>query len=335
MLNRLFGRARIPRGFTLVELLVVIAIIGVLIALLLPAVQAAREAARRAQCTNHLRQLGVAAHNHQSAHGHLPTNGWGYLWIGDPDHGFDWRQPGGWVFNLLPYMELKDVYDMQSGLTSGSTARLGAAKHMLETPLAGFHCPSRRQAVVYSTYVGSSYRYSTSVTTVAKSDYAANGGSVYTDPRDAGFNAEGPSTYADGAGPGAEAKWAKMAAKANGVFFAASALKLTEIEDGASCTYLLGEKYLNPDWYLTGGDLGDNETMYCGENEDISRWAGPSYPPYRDRPGWGGRYCFGSAHAGIWNMVLCDGAVRAFDYSINLELHRRFANRSDGLPAEL
>src|SRR5215471_3702209 len=103
------------RGFTLVELLVVIAIIGVLVALLLPAVQAARESARRMQCQNNLKQFGLAFQNHNDMLGHLPTDGWGYFWVGDPDLGFGIDQPGGWTFNILPYCEQKAIYDIAAG----------------------------------------------------------------------------------------------------------------------------------------------------------------------------------------------------------------------------
>src|SRR5437763_2442587 len=104
------------RGFTLVELLVVIAIIGILVALLLPAVQAAREAARRSQCKNNLKQIGLAAMSHLDTQKHYPTGGWGYRWTGDPDLGFGTNQPGGWLFNLLPWMEEQMVHDMAKGL---------------------------------------------------------------------------------------------------------------------------------------------------------------------------------------------------------------------------
>src|SRR4051812_22044463 len=101
---------RRPKGFTLIELLVVIAIIGVLIALLLPAVQAAREAARRSQCVNNLRQLGLAAHNYHAAVGSFPLgNAVAYHDIGATDL-TDWGTWSAQAF-LLPYLEQKPVYD--------------------------------------------------------------------------------------------------------------------------------------------------------------------------------------------------------------------------------
>src|SRR5262245_28766217 len=119
-------------GFTLVELLVVIAIIGVLVALLLPAVQAAREAARRTQCTNNVKQIGLAFHNHADINGHLPTGGWGWGWVGDADLGTGKNQTGSWPFNILPYIEQKTIYDMSGG--SPGQPKQDALTRMVQTP---------------------------------------------------------------------------------------------------------------------------------------------------------------------------------------------------------
>jgi prepilin-type N-terminal cleavage/methylation domain-containing protein len=99
-------------GMTLVELLVVVAIITMLMALLLPAVQSVRETARRARCSNNVKQLTTAALGHVQAQGYFPSGGWGYFWVGDPDRGFGESQPGGWIYSSLPYLEQVAVFNL-------------------------------------------------------------------------------------------------------------------------------------------------------------------------------------------------------------------------------
>jgi prepilin-type processing-associated H-X9-DG protein len=122
-----------------------------------------------------------------------------------------------------------------------------------------------------------------------------------------------------------------------------SARSAYPITDGTSQTYLLGEKTLNPDYWLTGQDGSDDQGALVGDDDDIVRWTAilgpnPSYylPPYQDLPGYAGTPGtnddgFGSAHAQGFNMALCDGSVRAINYSIDPETHRRLGNRKDGL----
>ena len=352
------------RGFTLVELLVVITIIGILVALLLPAVQAAREAARMTQCRNNVKQLAPGCLLHESATKRLPTGGWGTWWTGDADLGTGQRQPGGWMYNVLPFIEQQAMHDMGAGLPAAQKGVANFQRYGI--PLSGFYCPTRRSALAYP-YDGAVWIHSfvncspSMLVAMGRQDYSINGGDYFTSGGVIGttmvgakwFGDEawgGPYTLADGGVPPcsqqqltlARETFTQVAQTATGVSYCGSLIKLSDITNGTSQTYLLGEKELNPDCYLTGVDGGDNEGAMVGEDEDIVRWTAvlgpnPSYylPPLEDLPGYSAStdtgYRFGSAHAAGFNMAMCDGSVRTINYSIDPETHRRLSNRKNEL----
>jgi prepilin-type N-terminal cleavage/methylation domain-containing protein len=314
-------------AFTLVELLVVIAIIGILIALLLPAIQAAREAARRLECTNHLKQLSLGALNHENSLRFFPSGGWIWWWMGDPDQGFGKRQPGGWAFSILPFIENKGLYNTGKGQPLAQKKK--ALAQLGSTPLAVFYCPTRRSANVYPNF------YNCVNTEVidyaARTDYAANAGDVNYGFWNAPSSGD-PSTIKPGDYPDVSAN--------KGVIFTTSTISIKEIRDGLSRTYLIGEKYLIPDHYTDGTDGVDNNPLYAGFDWDWQRWGGPepadtAYQPARDRRGEDSYVKFGSAHSAVFNMALCDGSVRPLAYDIDLVLHSRLSNRKDGKPVSM
>ena len=140
-----------PGGFTLVELLVVITVIGILIALLrLPAVQAARaEAARQLPCKNNLKQLALGVKMATSNNSPLFSRrrlGMGVCGRAIPDRGNAEKQPGGWFYNLLPYLEQQPLHDMGIGLPLSDPTKLSMAAIRYETPLAVLICPTRGTA---------------------------------------------------------------------------------------------------------------------------------------------------------------------------------------------
>jgi prepilin-type N-terminal cleavage/methylation domain-containing protein len=169
-----------PGGFTLVELLVVIAVIGILIALLLPAIQAAREAARRTQCSNHLRQLAVAMQQFADTQKHFPSGGYGTPYSPHPDRGMDVSQPGGFFYVLLPYLENKPLYERGKGIgpmNDFSPILFETNKERNATPLAVFYCPSRRSPQNYPAL--QTPNLCATMDAGCRNDYAANAGEIY------------------------------------------------------------------------------------------------------------------------------------------------------------
>jgi prepilin-type N-terminal cleavage/methylation domain-containing protein/prepilin-type processing-associated H-X9-DG protein len=310
-------------GFTLIELLVVIAIIAILIGLLIPAVQKVREAATRSQCQNNLHQIGVAAHNCHSVTGRLPSGGWGWDWVGDPDRGFGPAQPGGWVYNLLPFMEQENLRNLGKNAPDMAT-KAAALSQLLQTPIITFNCPTRRDGGPFANGRGSEgyhVGFGAAVTdvnppTLARTDYAACSGDQGADEFSAGpTSLTQESTY----GWPAEGTY-------RGVVYVRSAIRFLDIRNGSSNVYLVGEKYLNVNNYRTGQDPGDNESMYVGYDNDVNRCT--ASPPMQDMPGTADTFRFGSAHPGGVNMLYCDGSVRIVEYGVDPAVHLAAGRRS-------
>jgi prepilin-type N-terminal cleavage/methylation domain-containing protein len=315
---------RHERGFTLVELLVVIAIIGILVALLLPAIQSAREAARRLQCSNNLKQIGQGCLSHVDSLKYFPSGGWGWRWAGDADRGCGAGQPGGWAYSILPYMELKQLHDMnKNGNAEGG-------KLMAETPLDIYRCPTRAQNSTHPFINGQTpLNLPLRPAVMAPSDYAGNGGDVFN-----GIS-EGPNSYAD-AKSWDDKTWAETGGGRNsntGIFGVHFVIKPVEIIDGTSHTYLVAERYISPDVYNSGASATNDQGWDEAYDFDTCRWTtndgSLNFQPMRDRRGDDNAYRFGSAHAQTFNAVLCDGSVHSLPYNIDLEMHRRLGCRND------
>ena len=168
------------RGFTLVELLVVIAIIGTLIGLLLPAIQAAREAARRIECSNHIRQFTMAMHCYIEARKHFPSGGYGTAYSPQPDLGMGVLQPGGFFYVLLPFLENKQLFELGKGVgpfDESSPTLFDANKARNAMPLGLFYCPSRRAAANYPAV--RTPLLCAKMNEGCRTDYAANAGEIY------------------------------------------------------------------------------------------------------------------------------------------------------------
>ncbi len=340
------SRTSIPHphsAFTLVELLVVISIIGVLVGLLLPAVQSAREAARKMTCQSNLKQIGLAALNFESTHRHLPGGGWGYQWQGFSDIGGELGQPGAWTYSLLPFLEQTNLYTMVSYQTSPA-ARDAALRVRLATPVPVYNCPSRRGGERFSVNpkcatCGSPVGIvGNSVTEVARSDYAVNAGDGAPDMSQLiswPLDFPGPDDLSAARQMHRADAWPRTPTDWTGISWLRSAVRLSEVTDGLSHTIMFGEKYMNSAAYQTGKDWGDNETLLGGFNNDNHRSTHPHWPYQRDQNGKLSIGSFGSAHWSGGSFVLGDGSVQLISYAVDTTLFRHLGNRRDGHNVEV
>jgi prepilin-type N-terminal cleavage/methylation domain-containing protein/prepilin-type processing-associated H-X9-DG protein len=322
-------------AFTLVELLVVIAIIGVLVALLLPAVQAAREAARRSQCTNNLKQMGLALQNHVSALGTFPQGGT------DPwhDEGADNAKFGkgyGWMVQILPYVENTNLQNISKGYGAGDKQR---DLDVRKTPVSMYFCPSRRMNVVRIAPLNGTEDCRQGC---ALNDYAsATPGNPTTgdiaakmaDPTK--FTAkEHDDSFWQLVGHGSVVKGKEYYGVVTRTI-AAEPCKPKHITDGLSNTIAIGEKKVLSNLYEIG-DPSDDVGWTDGWDPDIVRYTGnrpgpdvPSGSPNKEYFHMG--YHFGAAHASGFNVVYADGHVGTLQYEIDLGTFNALGHRSDGL----
>ncbi|MGD0516883.1 MAG: DUF1559 domain-containing protein [Thermoguttaceae bacterium] len=325
-------------AFTLVELLVVIAIIGILIALLLPAVQAARESARRLQCRNNLKQIGLACQDHLDRQKYFPTGGWGFWWVGDPDRGYSKNQPGGWVYNILPGLELSGLRNTGKG--TSAALKKSSIVSVVRTPISEMLCPSRRSfGLVPKGIAGTFIAYNANSNdpndnVLARSDYAACCGSQSFNENADFDTAAGPTSYDNAL----SFKWPDGDNPASpqyqdGVMYQRSAIRPIDIRRGLSHTIMAGEKYISSVNYLTGLDDGDNESMYTGQNNDNYRVT--FLPPCRDQREEPYTTRFGGAHAAASHFVFCDGSVHGISYDVEPASFKVYGSRNNlTIPAE-
>jgi type II secretory pathway pseudopilin PulG len=334
-------------GFTLIELFAVFIIIAVLISLLLPAIQNAREAARKASCSNNLSLAAIATLQHEQTFKFFPSGGWGWDWVGDPDRGSGKEQPGSWIYAILPFMEQTNLHDLgkDGDPDNWTPSQIAAGTQCIQTPLPTMNCPTRRWGGLFGIAGsaggtpgamigpggGISFHGTNAVSRLARTDYAACAGDQQRSCFIAGPNDLGAArrmTDSD--------TWPSIEKAATGISYFRSEVTMAVITDGTSKTYMIGEKYLNPDNYMDGNDGGDNESMYNGYDNDNHRTTyfdgvNPDHTPVQDTAGkYPASDRFGSAHAISLNMAFCDGAVRAVNYTIDAETHRRLGNRKDG-----
>ncbi|MEN6498003.1 MAG: DUF1559 domain-containing protein [Thermoguttaceae bacterium] len=287
-------------GFTLVELLVVIAIIGILIALLLPAVQAAREAARRMSCSNNMKQMGLALHMYHDTNRQFPAGWTAYDPATRQPHWFG--LPGwGWPAKILPFMEQSSVYNSRVHLDLPITDPANAEARL--TAIATFRCPSDTGEATFKLAGGGPVvgGGSFSPVDVATSNYLGV------------FGTEDFHDVCDG-----------KPCIGNGTFVLVRGFAMRDLTDGTSQTFIVGErssKHAPATWLgvVTGGQHAP--ARICG----IS-----TFPPNSEAEEEHYSHNFSSRHPTGTHFLLADGSVRMIPETINEQVYHALCTRSGG-----
>jgi prepilin-type N-terminal cleavage/methylation domain-containing protein/prepilin-type processing-associated H-X9-DG protein len=302
--EKIMSHTKRRKAFTLIELLVVIAIIAVLIGLLLPAVQKVREAAARTQCSNNLKQIGLASHNFHDSYQFLPP-----AFIGDNSEGLNgWAT---WGALLLPYIEQTAQYNLWDIKYLASEQPLAA----VQTQVKIYLCPSRPLAVPS---IGDFRPEGAALT-----DYAASFGThaAYTNSTGA-LIPNLPNVAVDSSGRPYLTKWS-------------SQTNFASITDGTSSTTLIGEKSIRPN-SLRGKN--EDRSVFGGNRNNTRRMMGisnvngdirPLLPPDNQNLPFANS-SFGGPHPGVTNFVFVDGSVRSLRISTNVSVLTALVTRAGG-----
>ena len=326
--RRVCDSLRTRNGFTVIELLVVIALIAVLIALLLPAVQGAREAARRISCQNHLKQIGLAVYNFSDTYSTLPTSGNNGT-ISHPNSGGSgsstpFFQQAGLFYQILPYLEQQAAYQ-------------GTDSEVMGQVVPAYYCPTRRAAVK---------RDNGSGLLIALNDYAvplwknSTAGAGLGGSSGACWNMWKDTQGDDVNHPFYRNTMFVRGGKRNTAFPAG---RWSDVTDGKSMVIMVAEKFVDPSRYqpvaipndppqgawptLSFSDMG----YFNGWNWSTVRCS--MYGPIRDQPYGSIAYwqMFGSAHQQGINVLMADGSVRMMGYSISNALFQLLCRKDDGV----
>ena len=333
--------SRHRRAFTLVELLVVIAIIGILIALLLPAVQAAREAARRSQCSNNLKQLGLALHNYHDSFKEFPPGG---LWrFGNPWITGGWGAPnperGSTLMHLLPFVEQSALFDaIDFTSTSSAHTQLVNGKQVEDHIIPGYVCPSDTNSGLFTPSGQTNAR--------AVHNYAATEGSApkgSSGPTGCNSCPDGP-VFAALLGSCVPAIPGPPATDTSrGPFLRISnpwCSRMAEITDGLSNSIFMGEvrvdcsTHVQIGWASANGQHGMTTTAIPINYDSCSKVDSGIGDCWRSC-NWNTAFGFKSLHPGGAMFVFGDGAARFLPETINFCTYQKLGHRADGHPVQI